>query len=348
MILETMEMAIGYKTRRQPPRVVAEHLNLRLEAGELICLLGPNGAGKSTLMRTLAGMHPPLAGQVRLEGEPLTSLSPQAIAKKMSLVLTERVNVGLLSVYALVALGRYPYTDWHGRLTAEDESMVRQSLESVGALALAARPVSELSDGERQKVMIARALAQAPRLMMLDEPTAFLDMPRRVEVMQLLRRLAHDHDCAILLSTHDLDLALRSADTIWLMSGGQVRVGAPEDLVMNGAFATAFAGEGVQFDPYSGSFHLTRGERGAVDILGDGLSVTWAARAAERLGYRVQTGLTGAPIQVVCNKQGWHLTHFGRMTHYTSLGELTTVLRQLPSSVTDEGVNVAGYERSDI
>lgn len=330
MIIETVDLTIGYKVRRQPPRTVAASLSLSLRTGELVCLLGPNGAGKSTLMRTLAGLQPPLAGEVRIEGEPIQTLSPRTLAKKMSLVLTERVNAGMLSAYALVALGRYPYTDWHGRLSADDERMVRHALETVGATELAARPVSELSDGERQKIMIARALAQAPRLMILDEPTAFLDFPRRVEIMQILRRLAHEHHCAILLSTHDLELALRSADSIWLMNQGQLHSGAPEDLVLNGTFAQAFEREGIPFDPISGAFHVTQGKRGTIAVMGEGLAALWAARTIERLGFRVIMGAQEASIQVVC-EEGWHLTYAGQSRYCATLGDLAAALRQLPA-----------------
>lgn len=328
MILEATTLTIGYKASRQPTRVVAADLQLHLRKGELVCLLGANGTGKSTLMRTLAGIQPPLAGEILIEGDSLARLSPQALARKLSLVLTERVNVGLLSVYALVALGRYPYTQWHGGLTTQDEQVVQAALETVGALPLASRPVSELSDGERQKVMIARALAQEPRLMMLDEPTAFLDAPRRVEIMQLLHRLAQEQGCAILLSTHDIELALRTADTLWLMYEGQLHIGAPEDLVLQGHLATALASDGIRFDPQLGAFRIQREQRGTIDIIGDGLMALWTARAVERVGYRAAMGLNGNALRIVC-ETGWHLTHQSTTHHYDSLGALTDYLRML-------------------
>ncbi|MBO9343739.1 MAG: ABC transporter ATP-binding protein, partial [Roseiflexus sp.] len=236
-ILATEHLSIGYAPRRGPRRIVASNLNLTLHAGEVVCLLGPNGVGKSTLLRTLVGMQPPLDGRVWLDGVDLSTLSAREIARRVSVVLTERVEVGQLTVYALVALGRHPHTDWTGRLTPHDEAIVRQALEAVNAVNLAGRLVHELSDGERQRVMVARALAQEPLVVVLDEPTAFLDLPRRVEIMRLLRRLAHETQRAMILSTHDLDLALRSADLLWLMApGGGVHAGAPEDLVLGGAF----------------------------------------------------------------------------------------------------------------
>lgn len=328
-ILQTTNLTIGYQPKRRPEKVVAAGLDLHLQPGTLVCLLGPNGAGKSTLMRTLAGMQNPLSGEVLLDGASLAALSPQTLAKKLSIVLTERVDAGLLSAYALVALGRYPYTDWRGRLTAQDEAIVQQAIEAVSVTELAARPVLELSDGERQKVMIARALAQEPQVMLLDEPTAYLDLPRRVEIMQILRRLAHDSQRAILLSTHDLDLALRSADVIWLMANGRIHIGAPEDLVLSGEFAQAFASEGVVFDVASGSFRIAQGHKGEVDVLGSGLPATWTVRALERSGYLVHTQANGSPLQVICNGAGWELVHADGRSRHHSLAGLTDALNDL-------------------
>lgn len=288
-MLQACDLGIGYAPRRGPRLEVALHIDAHLVAGELVCLLGPNGAGKSTLMRTLAGLQKPLAGAVFLKGHNLHGLSESARARRLGLVLTERVEVGNLSAYALVALGRYPHTGWAGRLSPADEAAVRWAMEAVGAGHLAGRSVGELSDGERQKVMIARALAQEPAVLLLDEPTAFLDLPWRVEVLQVLRRLAGDRDRAVLLSTHDLDLALRCADRLWLLPpNGPLQIGAPEDLVLSGAFQRTFAD--VEFDPALGSFHLAREPEGEVGLVGDGLHARWTARALERAGFCVAKG----------------------------------------------------------
>jgi iron complex transport system ATP-binding protein len=287
-ILNAHDLAIGYRNPRQPDSIVARSLELELRRGELVCLLGPNGAGKSTLMRTLTGMQPPLAGQVLLNGSNIHRFAPAELAKMLSIVLTERVDAGNLSAYELVALGRYPYTNWVGRLSAADHAIIQKALRDAAAEELMVRPVNQLSDGERQKVMIARALAQEPVIMLLDEPTAFLDLPRRVEIMHMLRALAHSNGCAILLSTHDLDLALRNADRIWLLAGnGVLHSGAPEDLVFNGAFAATFHSEGVEFDAHSGAFHVHRERKGVVGLAGDALATFWMARALEREGFQI-------------------------------------------------------------
>lgn len=282
------KLSIGYRQPRKTDKVIAENLSAELRAGELICLLGPNGAGKSTLMRTLAGMQAPMGGIIQLQGRSLATYSTLELAKQLAVVLTERVEVGNLSAYALVGLGRHPYTNWQGRLTADDEAIVQWALTITNSVALASREVSELSDGERQRVMIARALAQQPSLIILDEPTAFLDLPRRVDVMRLLRTLARKTGTAILLSTHDLDLALRSADQVWLLApGGGFSVGTPEELVLNGAFEAAFQNEGVAFDPVTGSFRLNAAPNQTVTLSGEGLPLIWTARALERVGYQV-------------------------------------------------------------
>lgn len=287
-LLEARGLAVGYAGRRRQLRRVACGIDVTLKGGELVCLLGPNGAGKSTLIRTLAGMQAPLEGTVRLGGRPLEAFTPAALARRMSLVLTERVAVGMMPVATLVSLGRHPFTGWAGRLSLRDLEVTRQAMKDAGIEGLAHRPVCELSDGERQKVMIARALAQEPEVMILDEAMAFLDLPRRVELMQLLRNLAHEGRRAILLSTHDLDLALRCADRLWLLSPkGFLVEGIPEDLVLSDAFAKTFADAGVHFDKGSGAFLLSESDRGVLALSGNGVLGMWTYRALERSGYRV-------------------------------------------------------------
>jgi iron complex transport system ATP-binding protein len=330
-ILETHNLTIGYKTSQKTIRNVASNISTSLQTGELVCLLGPNGAGKSTLLRTLAGMQPPIAGEVKLLENDIYKLPPQELAKRLSLVLTEKIDVGMLSAYALVSMGRYPYTDWWGKLTPEDEEIIHWAIKSVGAVNLAQRNVSELSDGERQKIMIARALAQSPMVMLLDEPTAFLDLPRRVEIMQLLRQLARDTNQAILLSTHDLDLALRLADKIWLLgNNGILHVGAPEDLILSGAFADTFRSEGVEFNIFSGEFNLNIPYKGEVKLIGEGVAAIWTIRALERVGFTVLQGGKSAQItvEVISSPQEvfWKVRKYKAVSTYYSLYEVIKFL----------------------
>jgi len=313
---------------------VYEDVNVGLHRGELVCLLGPNGAGKSTLIRTLAGMQRPLSGSVSLGKQNIHRLDAKSLSRQISVVLTERINVGMLSAYALVALGRHPYTAWSGKLSPADEKVVQWALTAVSAQNLAHRYLGELSDGERQKVMIARALAQEPQLMLLDEPTAYLDLPRRVEIMSILRRLARDENRAILLSTHDLDLALRTADKIWLMPlGGSLQVGTPEDLVLNGTFAEAFHSSGIIFDAHAGSFKLQRDNERHVDLVGEGLPAIWVRRALERQGFQVHTGSNGSEVKVeVLNGNGryrWQLTQNNQTIECHSIQSLLAELERV-------------------
>lgn len=328
-MLAVEDLSIGYPVPRRAASVVAEGLTVSLQAGELVCLLGPNGAGKSTLMRTLAGMQPPLAGCVRLDGADIHTMPTRARAQRLSVVLTERVTAGLLSAYALVSLGRYPHTNWTGKLSAHDHAAIQDALRLVDAEALAHRPVSELSDGERQKVMMARALAQEPRLMILDEITAFLDLPRRVEIVRLLRQLARETGRAILLSTHDLDLALRAADRVWLLpKDGPLHDGAPEDLVLDGSFEAAFASEGVDFDRGHGAFQVHHHFVGEVELVGEGLLRYWTARTLEREGVHAWDGTGSAPeTRVVAEEGRWQLASAGSTTEHPTLYALAQDLR---------------------
>jgi iron complex transport system ATP-binding protein len=322
-LLSTHDLTIGYQHGQRQTQAVTTAINAQLRPGELVALIGPNGAGKSTLLRTLAGLQKPLAGKICLGAEDLVHLSPTELARRLAIVLTDRVEMGNLSVYALVALGRHPYTDWRGKLTSKDEEVVRWAINAVGATALAHRPVNELSDGERQKVMIARALAQEAQVLLLDEPTAFLDLPRRVEILRLLGLLAYRTGRAILLSTHDLDLALRVADRLWLLpTNGQLLVGLPEELALNGALQQIFASEGVEFDSALGTFKLQRQPCGPIGLSGQGLATTWTARALERVGYEVVADGLHLPLHVKVNGVGWRVaTPLGEQI-YATLGEL--------------------------
>ena len=228
-------LSIGYKTKKGL-HVVYSGMGASILPGRLTCLLGENGVGKSTLLRTLAGFQPAVSGGVELAGRRLEDYSDRELAQTIGVVLTEKPDVGLMTVYELVALGRSPYTDFWGRLTDEDRAAVGKAIDMVGISRLASRQVATLSDGERQKVMIAKALAQDTAIIFLDEPTAFLDYPSKVDVLLLLRRICHESDKAIFLSTHDLELSLQAADTLWLMTHQDGLItGTPQELAHNGA-----------------------------------------------------------------------------------------------------------------
>ena len=208
-------LVVGYPDGRHT-RQLNHAANEEAHDGMLTCLIGANGAGKSTLLRTIAGFQLPLEGTVLLGGDDVRALSPRQRAERMAVVLTDRPDVMCTTVWEMVATGRAPFTGFWGRLSGKDRNIVTRSLRLVGIERMADRTVASLSDGERQKVMIAKALAQQTPVVLLDEPTAFLDYPSRVEVMQLLLNIAHEEHKTVLLSTHDLDLALQTADRLWL------------------------------------------------------------------------------------------------------------------------------------
>jgi iron complex transport system ATP-binding protein len=323
--LSLQRLSVGY-----PRRTVLDTLNTELLVGELVCLIGPNGAGKSTLLRTLAGMQPPLSGRALLRGDEVHKLDARERAKRLSVVLTDRLTVEEMTAYALVSLGRYPHTDWSGKLSAHDDQVIRWALAAVGAAAFAERDIHELSDGERQKVLIARALAQEPAVMLLDEPTAYLDLPRRVEILRTLRDLAHDTQCAILLSTHDLDLALRTADQIWLVSEGSLHIGAPEDLILNGAFEAAFRSTGIEFDRLTGSFHIHTPAAHTVQLIAEGINALWTQRALERAGFAVAHQPANFRISVTTQgKTHWQLSIHGETFMCDSLYAVVQRLRTI-------------------
>ena len=198
--------------------------HLTIEAGRLTCLVGRNGVGKSTLLRTIAGLQPPLSGTVSIGGEDISRLSPSRRAKKVSIVLTRQPESGSLTVAEAVALGRMPYTNFWGTLTAEDRRIVEEAMRLTDITSLAHKRLARLSDGERQKAMIARAIAQQTPVILLDEPTAFLDHPSKESLFELLTRLAHEHGKTILLSTHDLELANRFADRMLTLTSTELSV----------------------------------------------------------------------------------------------------------------------------
>lgn len=297
--IETTNLRIGYVLKGKKHKVIHDSLDLQLRSGEVTCLLGLNGAGKSTLLRTLCGFQPPLEGEIHLLGRPLSTYSQGRFSLTVGVVLTEKTNAGGITVYELVSLGRHPYTGFFGQLKAEDRKIIEQSLEAAGIAHKALNYVSELSDGERQKAMIAKALAQQCPVILLDEPTAFLDVTSRIETMVLLHRLATEQQKAILLSTHDLDLAIQMGDCLWLQEKGRpMACGTPEDLILSGAFETFFGKEGIVFDPTTGKLN-TKAPINLIGVEGDFLTSYWVGNALIRNGYR-PSPVTEDSISINC------------------------------------------------
>jgi len=244
-----------------PPRgAVLNDLSMKVAPGAFVCVLGRNGAGKSTLMRTIAGLQPALSGHALLDDVDIAALPAGERARRIAVVLTERPSSPGLMVDDVVRLGRQPFTGWQGRFSTEDHAIADDALRVAGAEPFRGRLFDDLSDGERQRVMIARAVAQTPHLMVLDEITAFLDLPGRVEVMTLLRRQARESGTIVLLSSHDLDLSLQLADVVWLLDGqGSLQVGPPDRLIADGHVGSAFDTPDVAFSRERGRFELVAG-----------------------------------------------------------------------------------------
>jgi iron complex transport system ATP-binding protein len=255
-ILSTSNLSIGYKTKKATI-TIAQNLNLNLEPGKLIALIGANGIGKSTLLRTITGIQHPLSGTVLLNNKNVFEYKPLDLAQNLSIVLTEKLPSSNLSVFELVALGRQPYTNWIGTLTPYDITKVNEALELTQISHLAHKKHYEISDGQLQKVLIARALAQDTPLIILDEPTTHLDLLHKVALFKLLKKLTHETGKCILFSTHDVDLAIQLSDEMIIMTPETVIQDEPCNLIATGSFATLFKDDHITFDAEKGKFVIT-------------------------------------------------------------------------------------------
>lgn len=307
-------LSIGYRGKSSV-KVVAANYNAAINSGELTCLLGANGVGKSTLLRTLSAFQPKISGHIFIQGKDISDYTDSDLSTVISVVLTEKCDVRNMTVTELVGLGRSPYTNFWGTLTKDDRRIVEHSIELVRAGELKDRMVHTLSDGERQKVMIAKALAQETPVIFLDEPTAFLDFPSKVEIMQLLHRLSRETGKTIFLSTHDLELALQIADKIWMMDKTNgLTIGTPEDLSLNGSLSGFFARKGIVFDTEIGLFRIDNQYDAQIRLTGHGQKFAMARKALQRNGilagrtlesdYYIETANLQTPGYVFCTPTG--------------------------------------------
>ena len=307
ILLVTEQLTVGYQERRKKLPILKK-VNLVLRRGELVCLMGQNGIGKSTLLRTLSGVQPPMFGEILIEGKSIHHLSRLERAKKISLVLTERLNSGNLSVQDVVTMGRYPFVGLDIRLSDKDQLKINQAIDQVGVRDLLEQQVHKLSDGQLQKVMIARALAQDGDIIILDEPTAHLDLNNRVTIIRLLKFLSKNTNKVILMATHELDLALQTADKLLLVDqNGTLTDGIPEDLVLDGTLDRVFDLKG--YDLKSGQYQHDEGDFGKVQLMGEGYAYLWTKNALERTGYRVEKEATiKINVYITANKLAWKIT----------------------------------------
>jgi iron complex transport system ATP-binding protein len=298
-LIQIKSLEIGYRNKAGASLRLLPPINLLLHAGDFIALMGPNGAGKSTLIRTIAGMHPALAGSILFQNISIDALDKREQSRLVGIVLTDRIEDFFLTVYDVVSMGRYPYTGFWGKLSPDDHQSVLKSLKMVGITSLADRTMISLSDGERQKVMIAKALAQDTPVILLDEPAAYLDYPSKIELMHLLQQLAHDDGKTILFSSHDLDLALNSADRLWLIGRDKpVQDGIPEQLVLDGCIGDYFNRNSLVFDKESGKFPNKKPTGIRIQVVGEGTESQWLKHAIIRKGYWLADETSDAQVHV--------------------------------------------------
>lgn len=252
-ILSVKNLTIGYESKN-----VAKHINFELDTGMLCGVVGINGIGKSTLLRTLGGFQPKLDGNILLKGKNLEKYTSSTLSKELSVVLTEQPASKNLTVQELIALGRQPYTNWLGTLTEDDKHQIKDSLDAFLLKDLQHRKCHELSDGQLQRVMVARAMAQDTALILLDEPTTHLDLYHKVQILKMLQELAHDKQKTILFTTHEIELAIQLCDRILILDGKDHPFGDPCQLIEKKHFDRLFPSEMVQFDAKTGSFKVTK------------------------------------------------------------------------------------------
>ena len=321
--LQLSHVTIGYPAK-QGTGIVQSDLSLNAGEGELIALIGKNGCGKSTLLRSIACLQPILKGTILLNGENLTAINPKRKARLLSVVLTEQQSVASFTVRELISIGRDPYTGWLGSLSEEDHRIITGAMQMTALEAFAEKNIYELSDGERQRVFIARALAQDTPVILLDEPTSHLDMPNRINILLLLQKLARETGKTIFISTHELEIAMQVADKLWLMEKDKgVTVGVPEDMVLNGSFDTVFYHPSYEFDKEYGSFVVQKllDKTIATRVqYPDSLMARWTTKALTRKGYRISPE---APVELLVDEEQrrWIITRGEKSVVVHSIGE---------------------------
>ena len=286
-MLETKELTVGHEKK-----AIVEGINLEILKGQLIALLGPNGAGKSTILKSLSSLLAPIKGAVCIQGQDLSGIKRKVLSKILAVVLTERLNAGFLSAFDVTAMGRYPHTGFLGGLTETDKKRVWECLRIVHAEGIAQRQFNELSDGEKQKIMLARALAQEPEMIILDEPTTHLDVRHKLEVMSILKKLSREKGITVIFSLHEIDLALKSCDTaIFVKDGKIVDFGSPEKVGSNEAISALYDIDGAGFSAFMGTIELSNNSEPSVFVVGGGGMATGIYRLLTKNNVGFYTGI---------------------------------------------------------
>ncbi len=296
-ILSLDALMIGYRSGRETMSLLPP-LTAAVMKGELIALLGQNGIGKSTLLRTITALQAPLGGSVTIKDKKIEDYQRFELAKTIGYISTEQVRAAGMKVIDLVSLGRYPHTNWTGRFEDADHLVVAEAIEKTGLERLKERYINELSDGERQRAMIARVLAQDAEILVMDEPTAFLDIRSRYEIVHLLHDLTVNRGKTIIFSTHDMLTAINESDRIWLTFRDSFNEGAPEDLILNGSFDRLFDSSVVKFNIADATFVYQKELKGKVKIEASGISRYWTEKAVNRAGFSVTDKAPGIVIRV--------------------------------------------------
>ena len=326
-ILSFRLLEIGYRSGNHE-RILLPPAEATAYEGELVAVIGENGIGKSTLLRTICGLQASLGGSVFLKEISIEEYHRNILAMNIGYISTEPVRVSNMKVSDLVSLGRYPHTDWTGRLSPIDREIIGEAITKVGLQDLAGRYINELSDGERQRAMIARVLAQDTDVLVLDEPTAFLDIKSKYEIIHLLHNLTRQRGKTIIFSTHDLITAMNEADKIWLVMKDAFIEGAPEDLVLDGSFTTIFDSSLIKFSLKDASFSFRRELMGKVAIEAKGITRIWTERAVNRAGFEIVNEDADLSVSVIGSEgnHSWQLSDKHKTHSFSTLYELVSWL----------------------
>ena len=336
--IQIKQLSIGYVNAASRAKgIIFPPITATVKSGELLALVGRNGIGKSTFLRTLAGQQPSIDGTVLIQEKPLFAYKRTELSRLVSFVATDIVRIPHLKVFDLVAMGRFPYTSWIGKLKVNDKMLVYDALEMVGLRQLSWRNIDTLSDGERQRTLIARALVQNTPIIILDEPTAYLDIIHKYEIMNLLHQIAHRENRTVLFSTHDLNIAMNMVDKIWIMTNTEIVEGAPEDLAMSAAFDKMLGRSNLHFDRLTGDFNMNRRLLKNI-VVQSRLDIRWLRHTLERLHYKVIQNPATLPantpvLHYETGKGGIHRFNytFGKdQQQFTSIYTLSCYLRSLP------------------
>ncbi len=322
-ILNTYNLSIGYNNN-----VVLNDLNISLKLGELACLVGLNGTGKSTLIYTLSKLLEKIEGKILINEVEIENIEQYDLSKLLSLVLTNQSVPSNYTVFDIISLGRFPHTNWLGFLTKNDKEIIDKAIELTGLQNYSNTQIYKLSDGFKQKVMIARAIAQDTKIILLDEPTAHLDLYNRIEIINMLRNISHDLNKAILLSTHDLLTALDIADKLLIINNNKIYDSAPEDHVLNNNIEEIFKNTNVNFNKETGNFKFIKNTNKTVCVNGDGIAKLWTLKALNRVGYSEDNN-SNFVVNIINNNNSFKWKFSLNNTFYTAnnIYELTEIIK---------------------